>query len=837
MSVLLDSPPEPPTPPQTPPPPELEELERHIDAAWPDAERPAVCEEALVREGRAVIQRLAAAGEPHYAALERADALEDDGVELAGVPRARALVYTYRWAAGAKRFAVLWRNVLLEWERAAVLAREGSASGDDLRVLAKASRERLREAARHWSEEIAADLAALVRDRALRARRLYDYSLQTNPWPTYRCQLLAVDEQLARLSDGYATRLSSAATYVKLADALRAVPGRLEEAFQQLLDAAEVAIGVVDDAEGGQPGRVSTTRLEALDPLERNGDLVESLGREVNALVDRLPETTRLYVADSSGRLRYRELDLERQTGQWLSAEVLPGLTAGARGVEQAAADLSRTLVDVRNRVLLARERAATDVAEADDSEEVANDGDYVANLDALRVPLVTYVERLGRIRREAVRDATAAAELADRELRLSRVYDPAAAFLEVSFEAGMSQVRRTQDALLSRLGGWFVAQRKALRRLRNRVAEEESLSTGERVVRALRARRTDPGNAAYTSVLVTRGFIGEAFHAGREREVERAREAVEAWRDGFRGSLVVTGQRYSGKTHFAELIAGRYFEQATVRLRPATTVELAGRTQATTYDLAAALAFVRKHTVGRRLLVLVDDLELWADAEHDLTSNARALRDAMDELSGRLAFVVTMGNWTLARLGDGLDLGAAFQLEVNLDTMPLDDFTQTVLTRHAATHLTLVSETGEPLGESSLRDLAERVWRAARGNVGDGLRRWAQAVTRHDESLVRVAERPNYLLPNFVDADTGVVLAAVKHARYTNEYVLRRRFGPAFETHYRPVIRRLVRLDVLQRRRSGSLSLNPVVTNEVGRLLEREGFLKADYSQDPLHL
>ena len=210
----------------------------------------------------------------------------------------------------------------------------------------------------------------------------------------------------------------------------------------------------------------------------------------------------------------------------------------------------------------------------------------------------------------------------------------------------------------------------------------------------------------------------------------------------------------------FAELIAGRYFEQATVRLRPASTVELAGRTQATTYDLAAALAFVRKHTVGRRLLVLVDDLELWADGKHDLTSNARALRDAMDELSGRLAFVVTMGNWTLARLEDGLDLGAAFQLEVNLDTMPLEDFTRTVLTRHAATHLTLVGEDGKPLGESNLRDLAERVWRAARGNVGDGLRRWAQAVTRQDDALVRVAERPNYLLPNFIDADTGVVLS-----------------------------------------------------------------------------
>lgn len=825
-----------PSPPEAVSIPTLQELRHYVEGAWPADGRPPQIEETLVQEGKSLVARFIAAGDAHHSELVAADTLEDDHLELTGIDRARALVYTFEWPEGAKRFAVLWRNVLLEWERATVLAREGSATTEDLHILAQAAQGRLLEAAEHWLAEVDAELADLAGKPTRLEARLYEYNLQQNPWPTYRAQLGEVERQLDRLHANFATRLGSAATLVKLSDVLKAIPARIDEAFQELHDAAEVALGVVDDAENGQPGKVSTSRLESIDPLERYATLVEDMSREINALVDRLPEDCELYVADREGRLRYREINLERQTAQWLSAEALPGLTSGARGVEQAAADLSRTLVDVRNRVLLARERATSDVADADDSEEVANE-DYVANLESLRVPISTYVERLGRIRREMGRDATSAARVVADELRLSRGYSPELSFLEVSFGAGISQVRRTQDALVTRIGDWFVRQRKSLRRLRNRVADEEALSTGERIVRVLRARRTDSANAAYTSVLITRGFIGEAFHAGREREIARAHEAVEAWRDGFRGSIVITGQRYSGKTHFAELIAGRYFEQATVRLRPGSTVELAGRTQPTTYDLAAALAFVRKHSVGSRLLVIIDDLELWVDKDHDLTGNARALRDAMDELSGRLAFAVTMGNWTLARLEDGLDLGAAFQLEVNLDSMPLEDFTQTVLTRHAATHLTMLDPEGQTLGEASLRDLAENVWRDARGNVGDGLRRWAQAVRRVDDSHVAIRSRQHYPLPNFIDADTGVVLAAVKHARYTNEYNLRRRFGPAFETHYRPIIRRLVRLEVLQRRRSGSLSINPVVTNEIARLLEREGHLKAHFSQAPLHL
>ena len=776
-------------------------------------------EAALASEGRAIINTLLSIGEAHYRAL--------DIDQLSPAARAEHLAYVFEWPEGAKRFAVLWRSTLLEWERAAIVQREGRAGEAELIALATSSQERLEAAAHHWLGDFNDYLGHLTTDAAARDRQLYKWGLQNAPWPVYREQLTDVQAQITQLHEDFGVRLSAAGTLKSLNERIQETPGTAHGYLDKLRDAVQQARELVEETGEGDAGKVSTSKLAALDPAERLPGLVQPLTEEANAIIDLLPERVRMFVGGAGGRLTYRELDLEKQAGQWLSAEVMPELQRAGRSLEQLSAELSRTLTDVRNRILLARER----------TQQIEDAEAGTSATTRLCAPLDRYLERLESRGQELEVMVREAAARADSELRLSRVYEPQQGFLEVSFGAGVSQVRRTQDALYSRVVSWFVDQKERFRGFRRKLAQEDQLSIGERIVRVIQSRRPDPDNGAYTSVLVTRGFIGEAFHAGRISEIERCRSAIEAAREGFRGSIVLTGQRYSGKTHMAELLAGRYFEQRTVRLRAGETFEVAGRTHKCGHDLGAAMAFVRKYSLGQRLLIVIDDLELWTDPEHSLAANAAALRDSIDELGGRLFFIVTMSNWTLARLRDSVKLAKAFQLEVNLDRMELAPFIETVLTRHAATHMRPVEEDGEELNEATLRDRAEDIWREALGNVGDGLRRWAAAVERVDTGAVQLSKPSRYQLPNFIDADMGIVLAAIKRERYVNEYQLRQTFGPACESTFRPYVQRLVRLDVLQRHRSGTLSVNPVVSNELGRLLQRDEYIQSAYSQMPLPL
>ena len=798
--------------------PEADDLSLRIDRCWADVgddERHA----RLAREGAALAEALTAEFDDHYQVLLASELAEAPRDRLGPAARAEHLFYTFDAPEAAKRLLLLWRNVLLEWERYLIAHTEGQVDADAGAVLAKAAHRQLRRAADYYRETLVGEeLGRLRADAAFRADRLYAYGLQDNPWPTYRRQLRQLTAQMAELHEGFGERERVSAVLTELRQYVRALPEQLSRDHASLIAAVDQAIAIVRDPEVTSVAKISTTRLQSLEVVETVDARLETISERATAIIDELPERAHLYTVDAEGDLRSRELYLEYVAGQWLSAELLPELQRGTRLMETAAAELGRTLVDIRNRVALARELETPESTGPNEAQTV----DRLARLlegvrDRLREQLPDIEEVGARV-----------VALADRELRLSRSYEAASPFLAVSFEGNVSRMRREQNVVVSRALTWVRRRLGAVRKRLDVALDIEELSTGEKIIRTIRSRRPDPANDAYTSVLSTRGFIGEAFHAGRETELARAEAAIGAWRGGFRGSILVTGQRYAGKTHFVELLAGRFFEQRVIRVRANRKVDFAGRRLAPTGDLREALGFVRKHTSGQRLLVLIDDLELWSDRDHSLAANADALREAIDTMGNRLLFVVTTSNWIVGHLAAATDLAGSFQVVINLDYMREGDFVDTVLTRHAATHMAVVDEGGRPLDRGALRRHAREIHATALGNVGDGLRRWARSMQTVDTTTVRLVEQANYPLPRFLDANTGILLADVKQQRYTNEYDLRRRFGPAFDREFRPVLQRLIGLDILQRHRTGTLAINPVVSNEIARLLERDGYLLA---------
>ncbi|MFK8055179.1 MAG: hypothetical protein AB8F78_03570 [Saprospiraceae bacterium] len=797
-----------------------EDLIQRIETAWKVSTNH-LLEAAIADEGQAITKLFIAEGDAHFEALAQNNLTESQTLSHK--------LGTFDWPEGAKRFSILWRNILIELERAYVLHGEGQCSMNEIEVLAKAGREKLQAAARHWLGDFGDRKKDLQSNSEHAANLLYTWDLQHNPWPTYRTQLEQLVDQIGKLHKDSKERLRASKTLVKLTRSLRDRQAQYADDLERIKSTADAALEIIDQADEGSPSNVSLTRLSSLDPSDKLSGSIEDAARISNTIIDQLPERMQLFVNSPSGQMQYRDLNLERQTAQWISAEVLPSLNQEARLAEQSLADLLRTLVDVRNRIQLAKDQEKAETTETETTSAI--------ELTYLKAPIEAMLTRIDHAQNQVEIISRQTSLKIQEHLRLSRVYDPNLDFLEVSFEAGMSQVKRTQDALLNRFGAWIVEQTNSIRNLRSRVEEEEKLSVGEKIVRTIRTRTLDPKNANYTSVLVTRGFIGEAFHAGRDSELERAKNAIEAWRDGFRGSIALTGQRYCGKTHFAELLASRFFEQQTLHVRPDTMLEVNGRKLKLGTDLGTALAFVKKNSVNKQYLILIDDLELWSDTDDGLAVDADDLREAMDELSGRHFFIVAMGNWTFANLDGGLGLAASFQLEINLDTMPLEDFRNTVLIRHAATHVRMLDKNAVQFSDGALREHAEDMFRAAKGNVGDGLRRWAQSVAFEETNVVRTRDHKTYPLPNFIDVSIGLVLSMVKKERYTSEYELRKRFGPAFDKHYRPVVQRLIRLGVLLRHRTGTLSINPVVSNEVGRLLQRDGYLQSSYSQSPLTL
>ena len=86
---------------------------------------------------------------------------------------------------------------------------------------------------------------------------------------------------------------------------------------------------------------------------------------------------------------------------------------------------------------------------------------------------------------------------------------------------------------------------------------------------------------------------------------------------------------------------------------------------------------------------------------------------------------------------------------------------------------------------------------------------------------------RDIYYLPNFINPDIAILLSTIMMEKRTNEYRLRKIFGPAFQNKYSSMVKRLIGMGLLSRNVDGSLEITDVAVNDVGRLLERYGFLK----------
>jgi len=289
----------------------------------------------------------------------------------------------------------------------------------------------------------------------------------------------------------------------------------------------------------------------------------------------------------------------------------------------------------------------------------------------------------------------------------------------------------------------------------------------------------------------------------------------------------LIHGQRFSGKTLFGEMVANHYFANNVIRLSPKTIVHCNGRKHQTSFDLGEALDFVKRYNYKNlRLLVWIDDLETWADADNLITENIRKLKKFIDNYSNHIFVMVSISNWAKAHLNSIYEIDKVFQANFNLDKMNIEEIQRAILIRHGATHRTLVDQNLEEVKRNQLLKMVQKVSRESNGNIGEALNLWALSIQLLDEENVQFHYPQIYSMPEFINPDVGIVLSTIMMEKRTNEYRLRKQFGKAFEEKYRSIVQRLISVGLLVRHIDNYLEINELVVNEVGRLLEEEKYI-----------
>lgn len=718
----------------------------------------------------------------------------------------------YLWLPQMKSFILLWRDVIFQTHKALIRLWNEDLTEAAFEDFKNKSKNQLTLASKQVTNHIDKQLATLKAKKRTLNTTSTNWDLQDNPTLIYTNQIEKIGEQCTSL---YNVTVKLERHFVSFQSIDSLICNSLTN-YRDLIKVqqqiANDTINFIQENIREKVGKIAIHAKNIEGKIEyRNHQ--DAFKVSFEAMLLTINEKLNLPIDIKNGVILTKEVAFQRRVKQWIEAEILPLMYEIWELLEFITDTLKRSLRNIQNRMTI-----------------IANDikNEKAVNLDDVDAPLKNFLKRTANWYKEIKRlDDLIRFRLAQ-DFRLSNVYHHKNEFLPVPLQSTLTQSWFADTKLYQQLTTFYTFVNNKIQQFKTTVEQETNLSTSEKIVRYVQTHQITNNNHHYTSIFLTKGYIGEAFWVERKFAMQHIQELIGQWRLGYRGSVLLHGQRFSGKTLFGEMVANRHFPNNIVRLSPKTIISFNGRKHQTTFDLGDALQFIKKYNNNNlRPLIWIDDLEVWADADHLITENIRTLKKFIDNHSNNVFVMVSVSNWAKAHLNSIYDINKVFQANFNLDKMDVEEIQRAILIRHGATHRTLVDNNHDEVKMNQLRKMVQKVSRAAEGNIGEALNLWSLSIQLLDEERVQFRYPQIYSMPdNFINSDIGIVLSSIMMEKRTNEYRLRKLFGKAFEEKYRNVVQRLISVGLLVRHIDNYLEVNELVVNEIGRLLEQEKYI-----------
>lgn len=702
----------------------------------------------------------------------------------------------YEWADCAKSFLILYRDVLFEEQKAWLQVTTQKTNLSKFERLVAESQEVLTEATLDFQGFLGREKV----ESGTREKRLSRWRLQENPWPVYREQIVLFPNQASDLMQQCESLWNASGVFVVIYSQVMENFLHAQKEIEETQEEVQQLIGKIETEEN-YPLKQVVSALDSLHHKLISNKILDQLSTSLDLHLDKLPKETRVFVSSQNGTLFYKDLDLQRLSRSWIESEVISEIY-----------QLNTIEESIQNKVNLSKVNLSSRIALMKEEKDASAKDEIISALQK-------FLKSLKKSEQEVLLIEKLIRQKLKTEFDLGKIAEDN--FLPVSMQYTLQQYREGERWKFVR--DWFLQQGRSIRQFRKNVREEGALSISEKLVRVVIARSCEPGNSLYTNMFLTKGYIGDSFLVGRSAELRRIASVVENWKLGFRGSLMITGTRFSGKTLLGELISQHHFPTNTIRLKPQSKIQLAGRFFDIDFDIRAVLDFVVKNTLNKPMMVWIDDLEYWENDKISIAENVHHLFQIMDQYTSRLFFAVSFSNWMKDRLQEVFEVERVFQSEINVDRMEAEEVEQAILTRHSATHTELLNADKEEMTPQELHKKIGQIYRQVNGNIGHALQTWAYTIRKYDDERVYWKDASALALPDFLSMDASLLLRDIMLEKRTNEYRLRKKFGPAFKDQYQVILQRLSSLGIIERGVGGWLKINPFLANDIGRQLEKK--------------
>mgnify|MGYP000253333138 CR=1 FL=1 len=700
-------------------------------------------------------------------------------------------LFNYSFPENIKNTLILHRDVLLQLCKSEIYLSENVITKTQFSSHFSESKHVLEEQLRDLKNDFQLNYKNLVGNKKEQKKVLKKLNLQSNPWDVYKSQINTLLLQFDDINISQAN-LSSA---VVVCNELNKVVKSLFDNFKELTQKLQVSASHISTVlkEEIKHKELMFFIDEQLVKIVALGNNQTTFTDDINANISKLKKI-KAPITVQHGLLAIRELDFNKSMQKWFDYQVLPDFM-DVIAIENSLKNINGIcLNNLKNSIQIAKNNQTSDNLNA-----------FKQTVDNLENDIKDFEIKGNQIIEIIINKC--------KDQLLVSHFLSGKPFLEVPFNSSLNLTRDT----------FFLSIKQSIQKgmaffnyqLKNSTTFNAE-SNLELATTCLTSRMFKDSNEHYDSLFLNKKFIGDLFLIAREQQEETLKTTISQWNNGFNKSVLVTGERLSGRTTFIDYTSKKYFGKDVVKLQPNSIATIDGRKFNKTYNVKDAHQFIKNNNIkSTRPVIIIDDLELWRDHETSLLNNVRVLINFIETESDDAFLIVAVTNEILHHLDNRLAFSNAFSSVLDVSKTDKNKIKEALLLRHGAAHRKLVSIDDEPLTSKQIEKAIHKLSHKYQNNLGDVLQAWTyHTFVKEDDTILFKNE--DYDFPNFFTQQELIILKQASIFKTISELGLKRVLALSFDEDFKSATKRLINTKVLLRDKKGSLYINPVVLNEV---------------------
>ena len=406
-------------------------------------------------------------------------------------------------------------------------------------------------------------------------------------------------------------------------------------------------------------------------------------------------ETLIIPVSTTKGNLNYKSINIKSECARWFSSFIYPKVVELESKRDNAVEKYLLLFSQIRTKI------AAILMADVDVSIDFQRE--FESSFATLEKEALLGL----RVEMEEMNDMVS--NYQNNHLVASNIYKDDFLFLP---ESGSSQISNLGKDAQKRIANHYSIYSKSLKtyfnKILSRYIEIDKTPYSHYVSNKLSIYDENDSMALF----LKNGYLGKSFTVARPELLDRVLEDHKLWLDGFAGAILLSGLTGCGKSTVLGMINHMGLNEEIIQLKTRESYFIEHRPYEPTYDLKELIEEVIKKTRGRKIVISLDDLGHWHNAQNELFDNINKLFEAIIKYRKKVFFIVTCSPFLTERIQLFKDFNSIFSTQISIGKMNANQI-RTALNLRAKVNEKILIEEAE--FEARIRN----VIRESKGNTG----------------------------------------------------------------------------------------------------------------------